>query len=362
MLKQFILFFFVYFSCFCSSADSAENVALGKSYTFLPKPNYPLCTDDSDLIQLTDGKSLGSQWTNKSTVGWRRPEQVVEIVIDLGRGFAVGEVRIHTVGGGIATVEFPEFAAVLLSDNGREFKFAGFVSSRELENIRGSGYRGVPHMISVRDINAAGRYVKLVMRPKGFMLFIDEVEIFGENISSAGKQNLRNGLEIIETNDKLLNSIEDYLQLENNLTATVESVNRNRVKLSAQARNKILVDLENPAHKANNSAKKLFSVIQVREKKERIGKSRSEIYREIYNKPFVCLPADPMEIVFEKEMLLREGPKNISIRMRQNEYESAAFNIINCSSETMKMFVSISPLSGPEGQIHMPRSKNHRLL
>ena len=115
--------------CHCTLVSAGGNLALRKNYTLWPKPNYHLCTDKSDVIQLTDGRTSGSRWTDKSTVGWQKAEPAVEIVIDLGKKSAIYEVRIHTIGGGFADVEFPEFAAVLLSDNGREFRFARLVSS-----------------------------------------------------------------------------------------------------------------------------------------------------------------------------------------------------------------------------------------
>jgi hypothetical protein len=142
MSKRILVLFL--FLCHCRPTYALENLALYKSYTLSPKPNYSLCTDDSDSVQLTDGRSFGSQWTRKSTVGWRTPEPVVEITIDLGKTFAVDEARMHTVGGGVASVEFPEFAAVLLSDDGRRYKFAGLVSDRDTEDARGFGYRGIP--------------------------------------------------------------------------------------------------------------------------------------------------------------------------------------------------------------------------
>ena len=49
-------------------------------------------------------------------------------------------------------------------------------------------------------------------------------------------------------------------------------------------------------------------------------------------------------------MPLGESAKDINIQIWQNEYESAAFNIVNCSDEMMTMAVSISPLLGSAGK------------
>jgi hypothetical protein len=341
MFKRF--FILLLLLCNCKLVGASENLALRKSYTLSPKPNYHLCTDKSDVTQLTDGRTSGSQWTYKSTVGWQKAEPAVEIVIDLGDKSAIYEVRIHTVGGGFADVEFPEFAAVLLSDDNRKFRFAGLVSSKDLSNVRARGYRGVPRTMSVEDINASGRYIKLIIRPKWRYVFLDEVEVFGDSLSAARNIKLRNDLEVFTSSEELLKRIYGYLQLRENAAAALESIKENRSKLSGQFNEKMFSDLERQAQKADTPTK-LLAI------KEQLGKNRAGIYKAVYGKPFVCLPANPMEIVFEKEMFLDESAKDISIQLWQNEYESAAFNIVNCSDEVMTMAVSISPLLGPDGE------------
>ena len=102
MFKRLFILLLLLLVYSCKPVSAAKNLALRKACTFLPKPNYRLCTDGSDVIQLTDGRTFGSQWTKKSTVGWEKAEPAVEIVIDLGQRSAVYEVRIHTVGGGRA--------------------------------------------------------------------------------------------------------------------------------------------------------------------------------------------------------------------------------------------------------------------
>jgi len=341
MSKRFFILFL--FLCNCTLVSAGRNLALHKSYTLSPKPNYHLCTDKSDVIQLTDGKTSGSKWMNKSTVGWQKAEPAVEIVIDIGKNSAIYEVRIHTIGGGFGDVEFPEFAAVLLSDDGWEFRFVGLVSSKDLENVRTRGYRGVSRTMSVRDINAPGRYVKFIIRPKWRYVFLDEVEVLGDSLSAARNIKLRNDLEVFTSSEELIKRIYGYLQLRENAAAALESTKENRSKLSGQFSEKMFSELERQAQKADTPTK-LLAI------KEQVGKTRAEIYKAVYGKPFVCLPANPMEIVFEKDMFLGESAKDINVRMWQNEYESAAFNIVNCSDEEITMAVSISPLLSPAGE------------
>ena len=348
MLKRFFLFFLLV--CNCNLVRARQNLALRKSYTLLPKPNYHLCTDKSDVIQLTDGRTSGSKWTNKSTVGWQKAEPAVEIVIDLGKNSAIYEVLLHTIGGGFADVEFPEFAAVLLSDDGREFRFAGLVSSKDLTNSRSFGFRGAPRTMGVGNINASGRYVKLVIKPNRRYVFLDEVEVFGDSLSTTKNIRLRNNLEVFKSSQELLSRIEDYLHLNEKVAATVKTAKENRSKLSRRLSDKILSELENPACKTDIPANSICSANELLGIKRQVGKTRAGIYKAVYEKPFACLPANPMEIVFEKEMLLRKNTKGINIQMWQNEYESAAFNIINCSDEAMTTAVSISPLLSPAGK------------
>ncbi len=336
--------------CHCQSVNALENLAFRKNYTFSPKPNYSLCSDSADVFQLTDGRKRGSQWTNKSTVGWRKPEPVVEIVIDLGQNCAVDEVRIHTIGGGVASVEFPEFAAVLLSDDGRQYKFAGFVSSKELASTRGFGYRGIPRTLTVGNINALGRYVKLAMRPKGLTLFVDEVEVFGVPLSALGNHKLRNNLEVFKTYEELLSRIDDYLQLQESINITSKAVKEARLRFLGRTQMLNLSKLEIPSRKISLPTDRIYSTNEILEIKRQIGKIRSGIYKVVYGKPFLCLSANPMEIVFENQVLLRDSLKEISVQMWQKEYESAAFNIINCSDGPMKMTVSVSGLLGSDGQ------------
>jgi len=341
MLKRF--FILLLLVCNCKPVGAGQNLAQHKSYTLSPQANYYLCTDGADITQLTDGRTSGSQWTDKSTVGWQKAEPAVEIVIDLGKKSAIYEVRIHTIGGGFADVEFPEFVAVLLSDDNRKFRLAGLVGSKDLENVRARGYRGVPRTMSVEDINASGRYVKLVIRPKWRYVFLDEVEVFGDSLSAVRNIRLRDDLEVFTSSEELLKRIYGYLQLRENAAAALESTKESRSKLSGQFSEKMLSELERQAQKADTPTKLLFI-------KEQVGKTRTGIYKAVYGKPFVCLPANPMEIVFEKEMFLGESAKDISVQMWQKEYESAAFNIINCSDEVMTMAVSISPLLSPAGE------------
>jgi hypothetical protein len=336
--------------CFASQSSLTEarvNLARNKSYTFSPKPNYYLCTDKSDAIQLTDGRKSGSKWTNKSTVGWQKAEPAVEIIIDIGEKSAIYEIRVHTVGGGFADVEFPKYIAVLLSDDHRTFRFGGLISNKYLTDIRSSGFRGVERTMSIENINTSGRYIKLIIMPTKRYVFLDEIEVLGDSLSALKNIRLRENLRTFSSNKTLLEKIEDYLQFDENVTTTLKTIKDSEF---ASSNGQYLKELEGLARKTNTPTNTIHSTRKLDAMKNRFGKIRAGIYKTIYKKPYVCLPAEPTKIVFEKEMPLHENKRDINIQAWQNEYESAAFNIINCSDEALTMSVSISPLLNSTGE------------
>jgi len=106
------------------AVSASENLALGKTYTLEPSPNYTHCTDPGDLRQLTDGQhTTGYFWTQPSTVGWSGARPVI-ITIDLGDVQPISGVSFSTAAG-VAGVEWPSAITVLVSDDGKEFFVAG---------------------------------------------------------------------------------------------------------------------------------------------------------------------------------------------------------------------------------------------
>jgi hypothetical protein len=54
-----------------AAAEDARNLALARPYTMSLAPNYALCTDPQDAVQLTDGKYAdpGMFWGQPAAVG-----------------------------------------------------------------------------------------------------------------------------------------------------------------------------------------------------------------------------------------------------------------------------------------------------
>jgi hypothetical protein len=353
MLKRFAFTLLLLSVLYCGHASGEINLALRKSCTFTPKPNYRLCTDERDKIQLTDGLTFGCWWVKKTTVGWDRASTGIEIVVDLEQLWPVDEVRVHSVGGGFAYMEFPDFIAVLVSTDGRKYGFAGLVSSEELANVRSVGHKRVPHTFVIDNLNTKARFVKIVVRPysANSRFFVDEIEVIRKEQKSDKRTVWRENLLGFGDSEALLVAIEDYLQLRENVSETIRVLKNVRHKFSDGLLAKLVTDLDSLTGKFNLPTNEIYSQNELLRLRKKLGAIRAQIYRELYKKPFVCFAVDPMEMLLEKDMQLMDVPKEqrIDIQLWQGEYESAAVNIINSSQEPLDVVVSVSPLAGPGG-------------
>jgi hypothetical protein len=337
---------------FCLSASAAaENLALHKSYTMKPMPNYTLCTDDGDAVQLTDGKAPGCNWGYKSTVGWQLMEKPVDITIDLGKTGVIQEIRIYTIGGGFAGVEFPIHVVGFVSPDGKNFEFAGAVDANQTAGLRKDTPQRIPITLVIKNINKTGRFVKILLEPKGTFLFLDEIEVIGNFVTanSIPAEVKNNRSEPINPWDIFV-SIEKKEQLKRNLTAIIETMHRKDTGFSQDFTSSVLNELASIGADISKCDMKSASLDALRNKLNLI---RAKIYGAFYKKDYVCLITDPMETREEKTMLLipPEASNEISLDIWRGEYEPAAVNIINCSGKKLQLAVSLSPLSGPNSVV-----------
>lgn len=162
-------------------AGDFSNIALGRPYTLSRPAKYKYCSDSGDDVQLTDGiHSTGKFWMQKETVGWDRTGPyggAQMITVDLGRvapisGFA------YTLAAGAASVAWPSAIGIYVSDDRKEWTFAGDLWARSVARTGApkpdeySVYRAFDGSMPCR-----GRYVAFLHCAQGFG-FCDEVEVF----------------------------------------------------------------------------------------------------------------------------------------------------------------------------------------
>lgn len=170
----------------CGSAIAGEggNLALGARYTIDPAPNYDLTKDAGDATQLTDGRyAHGHFWSTREAVGWRLSGPI-HIEIDLGTTRTIDGVCINSARGNNADVAFPERVEIFVSLDKKQYKSFGDV------------YRGMSHAdgayfvkkFCASKLAAVGRYLLLVVQPRGRFTFLDEIEVLGgEGVRVSGR-------------------------------------------------------------------------------------------------------------------------------------------------------------------------------
>ena len=155
---------------------AGKNIALGKKATFLTPPDYQLCTDENDNIQLTDGKFIGAKmWWEKGCVGWRNSdpanpriikERPVGFIIDLGDVEPIQGFMYSTVAGDVG-ITFPYYICIYTSEDGREWHFTG-----DLVKQSAKEYGAPPtdiffvHKFASLNMPTKGRYVAFVMKAR----------------------------------------------------------------------------------------------------------------------------------------------------------------------------------------------------
>lgn len=333
-------------------ADAIEvNLARGKRYTFSPKPNYTHCTDNGDVSQLTDGRSYGSYWVKKSTVGWDRTG-TIEITVDLGGVFQVDRVAIHSTGGGLSDMEYPEFLVVSVSTDGRRFGVAGLLRT---DGITVGSDRKEPHVFTIGGLNVKARYVRVFVRSQGkyHRFFTDEIEVYGRRGAGTGRYREASKLTSPPAGQAMLDGIEEYFQIARNVEYIDRVVRSENIKLSEVLDESLYGSYRRYVGMFARSGTEFADQKTLRGIHDRIGLIKAGILKYAYGKELLCYPADPMEMLLEKEMpsLNMDNLSGVDVFQWQNEYESAAINVVNCSQQPLECRVSISPLADKQGVI-----------
>lgn len=152
-----------------------ENVALKKPYTVSPAPNYSLCADPDDKVQVTDGAyAKGYFWTQKATVGWNNVAPVI-CTIDLGKAEPICGVS-WSCAAGVAGVNWPDSLYVLVSDDKKSWTYLGDLSELGTEK-QAPPAKGYATFRYVTDrLKGRGRYVCVVAAMQPYC-FVDEIEV-----------------------------------------------------------------------------------------------------------------------------------------------------------------------------------------
>ncbi len=167
------------------SAQAQTNIALGKTVTPSTPSNYAL-TKDKNPAQLTDGKyasaafnaehRTASLWIQPGSITWRVRRDPIVITIDLEKIVPISGLSLSTAAGA-AGVQFPAFAGVAVSDDGKTWHYQGNLINLSRKN-------GVPAVegyskfrFTTRDLQTKGRYIALSIQQTPYTV-TDEIEVY----------------------------------------------------------------------------------------------------------------------------------------------------------------------------------------
>ena len=310
-----------------------------------PPPNYNPCTDDLDKVQLTDGKTSW-RWRYKGTVGWGIIEKLVEITIDLKALENIGQVRIHSFGGEQRGVVFPNFIAVLTSIDGKDYEYITLLSDTYL--VDGDNQVS-SHWFNIMDLNSKCRFVKVLMQSSGKTLLVDEIEVIKGFTKTERSIDDKAVFKTMSTKCDIVNLIKAQIDIKDQMTSTLDAIKK---YMHVLGKNFTL----NMASQLRTMEKQVISPGSKKELTGRLesfavdfGIIRAKIYNKLYGKSLLCIIANPMDMLIEKQIQIYPAvhKKEIDIRLWQAEHESAAINLLNCLENDIYVSAHISPLTSP---------------
>jgi len=333
-----------------SPPGPGENLALGAKYTVSPQPNYSYCTDPSDTVQLTDGRSTTEYfWTQKGTVGWRSAPYAT-VVVDLGRVEPIAGVALTTAAGA-AQVTWPLAIHVLTSEDGKTYRDAG-----ELVALDHKQNGPWPEAYAIRrlitgELKTRGRFVQFVMvpLPGGPYMFVDEVEVF------RGPEALLDG----EPSGKVVADVADFYRkgrlqravghrLLADGTAIGDAIRK--AELDEPAQRRLIAELETarqqfrPEEVTGDAS--FRAVLPLNDAHGRLFAVQAGLWRKL-GRPGLSAWVPPTWDPVDLTAVPPDGPaRPIEVHTMRGEYRAAAFNLANSTDRALTARLHFEGLPG----------------
>lgn len=319
-----------------AAAVATENVARGKRYTLQPTPGYPHCTDPGDTTQLTDGQyTAGYFWTQKSTVGWLRNQDLV-ITLDLGEHVPIRGVSFNSAAG-IAGVKWPSAIRIQVSVDGRAYHELGDLLKLSATPPAPDGNYTVQRFHTT-GLQAHGRYLKLLISPVGNCTFVDEIEVYRGD--EAFKQAALPGKAIIYP-PEYFDADMFTVNFKRRLGLDLETVRTllEHEKLPAALRQRTdaaIAELSAaiPEHPAMD-AKTFYGVLPFSPLHERIYALLGAARAAMGKAPLVAWAANPWDYLAPTDLPANPPRPLLSTALMQGETRACTLNLTNCHDELL---------------------------
>ena len=331
-------------------ATVRKNVALGRTYTLVPAPNYPLCTDPADRTQLTDGQYTRDYfWTQKSTVGWSHSRPVV-ITLDLEKDIPIRGLSFNTAAG-VAGVEWPASILVLVSVDGRAYHDLGDLVTLSRKGAAPPEGKYAVHRFVTDQLATHGRYIKLIINPAGGYCFVDEIEVFrGDDAwitrPLPGKE-IRYPLEYFA--DTILNA-----SVKRRIGRDLETARAAILKLEAPLSDEFKAHamkevgaIEKAISTLPDVDPKTFkAVFPLNELHARVFALHGALRAALGRPPLVVWNAVPWDFLTPTELPEPAPQAEIAVSAMRGETRAGAVNLTNCTAQAMTVRLHFDGLPG----------------
>lgn len=319
---------------------AGKNIALGAKYRLWPQPNYGLCTDKDDAVQLTDGVSTTQYfWTQKGTVGWSHAAYTT-VTVDLGRVEPIAGVA-YTTAAGVADVIWPGAIQILVSDDGKSFRDVGDLVALD-HKVRGPWPKGYAiRRLATDELKTKGRFVTFMYIPlaSGSYAFVDEVEVLrGPQellAKDAGGRPVRN-VDQLFTEGRIQRSVDH--RLANDLRSLRQAIQD--AKLADQVQGRLLAQLDE-VQKAAAAEKTPFdrsfrAVLPLTAAHARLFQVQAQLWRAAGLPALSAVAANPWDTIdpFARPSL---SVQPIQVHTMRGEYRAAALNLANSGDRTLEV-------------------------
>ncbi|MBW2701459.1 MAG: hypothetical protein JRF33_11640 [Deltaproteobacteria bacterium] len=326
------------------SMPDMTNLALGAAYTLDPAPNYALCTDGGDSVQLTDGVyTEGYFWTQDSTVGWSLRNPIV--VLDLGTDQPIRGVSYNTAAG-VAGVEWPNSIYLFVAGADQEFHLAGdLVALHHRHELPPTDGYAI-HRYWTDELHTHGRYLALAPVAAPF-IFVDEIEVFegeqawlAEAIAGARVDDLG---EAVKANQVRSNMVQRF---HSDMTALLQRADD--LPVSSEVRDEILCEWDSAmAMLANITPESDFrAVLPLNLLHQRVLTVQARLWR-LGEWPELIVWQSP---TWDHLPYLTNPPKDdaaeLSVTLMQREYRAAQLNLTNAGPRLKQVRIRVEGLPG----------------
>ncbi|MBQ3544113.1 MAG: hypothetical protein IJA34_03840 [Lachnospiraceae bacterium] len=176
-------------------SEGEEEVVTGPINLALNKKYEATTTGNIHTASLTDGKALSTygegSWFGFKINGNTDENGVGTVVVDLEDKYSINDIQMHIYAGeNDMSIAQPSYVKVYVSDNG--------VSYNEIGELVLDSSANAPYWAKLNDIEKNGRYVKFEVGASGksAWVFLNEIEIYGENLEETDKITLSSDYEI----------------------------------------------------------------------------------------------------------------------------------------------------------------------